>query len=435
MMGIFDKARNQQFQQQYMSQQVVDNPQSSFRQCQMCGAPVQTESAKFCGRCGAALPAQRASDTPIVFLDIETPNRKNDRICSIGLVKVDEYGREVIRESLLIDPECDFDTINTAIHGIHERDVRGKANFDLAWHQSIYPIVHDAKLVAHNASYDLSVMDKTMAAYGIPHGPIRYACTMAISTELVKGVDRYSLDRLCAYFSIPLERHHDAMNDAAACAALFTRLNSMFGVLGNDDMWHEYIPFAERSAHRAICYNVQRTAKSKALERLVDLARDIIADGRISLDEAIVLRWNIQHNENLLNDKMANGLLGILSSVLEDGAITADEEAALLKELSHMVDPIDGVESIVDDMHGKKFCVSGDFDFGSKESVAAALVAQGGIESKSVTKTCDYVIVGANGSSAYAYGSYGTKVKKAMEWQGKGAPIKIVSEHDVSCLR
>ena len=39
--------------------------------------------------------------------------------------------------------------------------------------------------------------------------------------------------------------------------------------------------------------------------------------------------------------------------------------------------------------------------------------------------------MGGCGSEAYSLGSYGTKVKKAMELQEKGVPVKVINECDL----
>nr|WP_317285517.1 hypothetical protein [uncultured Parolsenella sp.] len=44
----------------------------------------------------------------IVFLDVETPNYSNDRICSLGYVAVDTDRNVLEKRSLLIDPETFF---------------------------------------------------------------------------------------------------------------------------------------------------------------------------------------------------------------------------------------------------------------------------------------------------------------------------------------
>ena len=55
------------------------------------------------------------------FFDVETPNRRNDRICSIRAVVTDQDGTVVEKKSYLVNPESSFDDINVHIHGIAGR--------------------------------------------------------------------------------------------------------------------------------------------------------------------------------------------------------------------------------------------------------------------------------------------------------------------------
>ena len=54
----------------------------------------------------------------------------------------------------------------------------------------------------------------------------------------------------------------------------------------------------------------------------------------------------------------------------------------------------------------------------------------GGVIDSCVKKTTDYLIVGSLDCDAYAHGTYGTKIKKAIEYNDKGANIQIIKEDD-----
>ena len=86
------------------------------------------------------------------------------------------------------------------------------------------------------------------------------------------------------------------------------------------------------------------------------------------------------------------------------------------------------------DISGKTFCLTGEFEYGDRSSVESALRQRGGIPISSVTKKTDCLVVGSKGSEAWSNGNYGTKVKKAMELQEKGSPIRIVKEQDICSL-
>ena len=58
----------------------------------------------------------------IIAFDVETPNRYGNSICSIGIT-VSGPGREPVSRQYLVNPEADFECINTRIHGIYPEDV------------------------------------------------------------------------------------------------------------------------------------------------------------------------------------------------------------------------------------------------------------------------------------------------------------------------
>ncbi len=81
------------------------------------------------------------------------------------------------------------------------------------------------------------------------------------------------------------------------------------------------------------------------------------------------------------------------------------------------------------DVSGKNVCLTGDFLCGGKEDISQMLIQQGAIMSENVTKKTDVLIVGGMGSEAWKYGSYGGKIKKAMELKSGGSVIQIIHEN------
>lgn len=87
-----------------------------------------------------------------------------------------------------------------------------------------YPILknylHKNKVVCHNTDFDLDVLSKTMAFYGIEDNELDfdYHCTL----KLYNG---NGLKVCCKELNIKLD-HHNPLSDAEACAELFLRLNS-----------------------------------------------------------------------------------------------------------------------------------------------------------------------------------------------------------------
>ena len=95
-----------------------------------------------------------------------------------------------------------------------------------------------------------------------------------------------------------------------------------------------------------------------------------------------------------------------------------------------MLDPIDHLKEQVNSVEGKHVCLSGDFEYGKKSDVADYIISKGGIIDPNLKKTTNILMIGKYESKLYSNGTYGSKVKKAIEFNERGSNIKIVKESD-----
>ena len=101
-----------------------------------------------------------------VAIDFETANEKRNSPCSIGIVVVKD-GKIVDRIYHLIKPkEMRFLPINIGIHGIRPRMVENELEFDKVW-EKIKEYFNNSLVIAHNASFDISVLRRTLELYKI----------------------------------------------------------------------------------------------------------------------------------------------------------------------------------------------------------------------------------------------------------------------------
>lgn len=157
------------------------------------------------------------NDRYIVF-DTETPNYRNDRICSIGLCVV-EGGRITEEWYELVDPETQFQSFHIRLHGISPKLVAGKPNFAAFWDR-FGPMFEDGVLVAHNAPFDMAVLAKCLRDYRIRWRPSAdYACTCQMGRVCIPDAPNHRLNTLCQRLDIGLD-HHNAASDSRACAQL-----------------------------------------------------------------------------------------------------------------------------------------------------------------------------------------------------------------------
>jgi DNA polymerase III subunit epsilon len=151
-----------------------------------------------------------------VAFDFETANERRCSPCALGIVVV-RSGQPVERFSCLIrPPELRFTPFNVAIHGIRPADVVGQPEF-AGWWPTIRKHFDGQLLLAHNASFDVSVLTRTLDVYGIECPDFRYACTCGIAKAVWPGQPTYNLKAVAALLGLTFV-HHNALEDAEACA-------------------------------------------------------------------------------------------------------------------------------------------------------------------------------------------------------------------------
>jgi DNA polymerase-3 subunit epsilon len=148
-------------------------------------------------------------------IDFETANAHRGSVCAVGLVMV-ENGQVVNRLHQLIRPNpCYFDPFNVSIHGITASDVAHAPTFAQFW-PTLWPQV-SGPLVAHNAAFDMGVIRCSLDQSGLPYPVTDYFCTKVIAKLAWPDHPTYALDYIARTLGISF-RHHDAEEDAHACA-------------------------------------------------------------------------------------------------------------------------------------------------------------------------------------------------------------------------
>lgn len=368
-----------------------------------------------------------------LVIDVETPNTKQDKICSIGITII-ENGAILRSFSFFVNPECCFDIANIRVHGITEDEVSNAPTFPTVW-KEIKPLLNNRIVVIHNASFDLNVLKKVFMHYEMAERDVEYVDTLSLSRIAYPELPNHKLDTLCEFLNIQLS-HHNAESDSLACASLLCGLLSKefpvekyvktFRFFTFDDLLCEEKEAEYGHRHQRL------TSNSCSLLELKGLLEDISKDGIIEKEELIYLiRWMDAHQE-LKGNYPYDAIYLTLCEMCEDGIITSDEVGNLLNLLYKLIDPLNNSVCVckVDGICGKTICLSGDFSFGTKGEVSDFLTEKGATIQSSVSKKTNIVLVGNHGSEAWLAGNYGTKIKKAMELQEKGIDIKIIKESD-----
>ena len=135
-----------------------------------------------------------------IALDFETANQHHDSACAIGLVRV-ENSQIVSKEMRLINPNTFFAWFCINVHGLTEEDVTDAPLFDEVW-QEMTPLIQDVEfLVAHNASFDKSVLYKSCDKYNIPHPKHNFTCSIKAAKQCWK-LSSHKLNTVCEHLGI-----------------------------------------------------------------------------------------------------------------------------------------------------------------------------------------------------------------------------------------
>ena len=153
-----------------------------------------------------------------VAIDFETANHRPASACQLGVVVV-KGGEIVDQHCWLIRPRpLDFSPGNIRVHGITPQQVRDEADFGQLWGE-IAAVIEDQVLVAHNARFDLGVLRGCLNFYALPTPELEFTCTCSIARSTWPGQSGYGLKAIANRLGIRF-RHHDALEDAVACAQI-----------------------------------------------------------------------------------------------------------------------------------------------------------------------------------------------------------------------
>ena len=180
----------------------------------MAGAPVPA-TGELCRR------GEVPTSPGYAVFDCETTgtNPERDEIVSLALVLLDPDGYETARFGSLVRPSSPIPGEASAIHGIQDADVADSPTFaELA--RKLLERLGGRVFVAHNASFDLTMLRSALRSVGVEYRPPAVACTLDAFRILEPLAEAHGLEAICARHDVQLVSAHDAMHDAEATAAL-----------------------------------------------------------------------------------------------------------------------------------------------------------------------------------------------------------------------
>jgi len=154
-------------------------------------------------------------------IDFETATGYRNSACSVGIVTVEQGIVTEAYHTLIQPPDNTYWGQNIQVHHITPDQTIQAPDFGEIFPE-IEKRIKGRTLVAHNESFDRSVLKKTMEFYGLSYKSLalaeKWECTMRIYKA--KGFKPARLDACCAQMGVELN-HHEALSDARACAQLY----------------------------------------------------------------------------------------------------------------------------------------------------------------------------------------------------------------------
>ncbi|KRO16585.1 3'-5' exonuclease [Lacticaseibacillus saniviri] len=163
-----------------------------------------------------------------IAMDYETANRTRASACSIALVVVRD-NRVVDSFYSLINPQVRFESQNTRIHGISAAMVADAPTWPQMWPHVQNFFTRSQLVTAHNASFDASVVRKSLERYQLDPVSYQLIDTVKTSRELFPALPNHKLNTMSDFLDIRLDNHHNALADAFACARILLQEATMFG--------------------------------------------------------------------------------------------------------------------------------------------------------------------------------------------------------------
>jgi DNA polymerase-3 subunit epsilon len=154
-----------------------------------------------------------------ISIDFETANPKRVSACALGYAKVSNS--EIVEtKGYLIKPVGGHAPFQSKIHGIKDEHTFDKPVFG-----EMFPEIKDIfnyPLVAHSL-FDKQVLNALSDHFNLGLS-FDYIDSCSVAKEQLPNLKNFKLKTLAKHFKLPKFKHHDATEDATACAKIFLKL-------------------------------------------------------------------------------------------------------------------------------------------------------------------------------------------------------------------
>lgn len=173
--------------------------------------------------------ASHADPLTFVAIDFETANSRYYSACSLGVVWFFN-GKPTMRKLYMINPDCNFNKENIAIHGITPSQVADAPKFNALW-PKLVPVFRKYRVVAYS-DFDAKVLRSLIQHYELATQDaftIDYFDVCQCARDHILWLANYKLPTVAEFLKIEGLKHHDAVSDAETCGNIYVRLVALGG--------------------------------------------------------------------------------------------------------------------------------------------------------------------------------------------------------------
>lgn len=188
----------------------------------------------------------------------------------------------------------------------------------------------------------------------------------------------------------------------------------------------------------------------QGLAEMVGLVRGVIADGRVTSEEAQHLSEWSRENPEIAMRYPANVLSRRLERIFQDGRVDRRERTRLgsmLEQLAENPSGLGGGFLLATDLpitrpppevvfEGQTFVFAGQMGYGPTHACEREVLELGGMCEGVVNRRTDYIVIGTLAANDWCQLSFGSLIDEVVQYRARGVPIAVISEeHWVAALR
>lgn len=239
-----------------------------------------------------------------VAIDFETANSKRVSACSIGYAVVED-GIVVKSNQHLIKPVGGHALFQSTIHGITEEHTWNQPHFDELF-PAIKPLFNNT-IISHSC-FDQQVLKALLEYFNIDVS-FNFIDSCAIAKEKLPQLKNHKLTTLADFYKLQPFDHHNAKDDAVACALIFLNM------LNSSDAKEE-------------------TITNNEIE-FMGFIKGILSDGIVNYKEAYELLYWLE--DNFKTDGKHKKIYKAINEALSDDRLSKQEGIEIKNILENFI--------------------------------------------------------------------------------------------------